>query len=322
MNRTALLLLALLVWPIASAGAQPGYPDRPVRLIVPFPPGSSADVVSRILVQKLNERLGQQVVVENRPGASGTLGADLVAKAAPDGYTMGMITGSTHAVSPALGGKLPYDAIKDFKPVSMVGAAPYVLVLYPGIEAKSVKELVALAKTKPGKLNYGSAGLASLAHLASAQFATEMGIELTHVPYKSSAQSVIDIITGRLDMQFATIAPVMANIRAGQLRALATTGSKRPSALPDLPTMAEAGVPGYDVALWLAYAVPAGTPDAIVTRLNKDMTAILSSPETAAQIRQRGFEPEPGLPEAVTRRIVSETERWRALVIKTGISAR
>jgi len=317
----AIIVLALLAWSAVPAHAQSGYPDRTIRLIVPFPPGSSTDVVSRVLVQKLGDKLGQQVVVENRPGASGSIGADLIAKAAPDGYTMGMITGSTHAVSPAVGTKLPYDTIKDFKPVSMIGSAPYVLVLYPGVPAQSVKELVTLAKTKPGQLNYGSAGLASLAHLAGALFTSQMEIELTHVPYKSSAQSAIDIITGRLDMQFATIAPVLSNIQAGQLRALATTGSKRPSAMPELPTMAEAGVPDYDVALWLAYAMPAATPDAIVMRLNKEMTAILNAPDTQEQLRQRGFEPEPGPPEAVTRRIVAETKTWRALVTKTGMTA-
>jgi tripartite-type tricarboxylate transporter receptor subunit TctC len=319
MSRVARTALAL-VFTLAACGTQAqDWPDRPIRLIVPFPAGSSADVISRLLVQSLNERLGQQVVIENRPGASGSIGADITAKATPDGYTMGMITGSTHAVAPALGTKLPYDTIKDFKPISMVGAAPYVLVIYPGLPAKSVKELVELAKSKPGQLNYGSAGLASLAHLASAQFATEMGIELTHVPYKSSAQSVIDIVTGRLDMQIATIAPVMANIRAGQLQALATTARKRPSALPELPTMQEAGVPNYDVALWLAFAMPAATPDAIVARLNKEMTAILSAPDMQSQIRQRGFEPEPGPPDAVTARIRTETESWRKLVEKTGI---
>jgi tripartite-type tricarboxylate transporter receptor subunit TctC len=321
MRLLALGICALVV-AATPALAQPGYPDRPLRLIVPFPAGSSADVVSRVLMQKLGERLGQQIVLENHPGASGSLGADMTAKAAPDGYTFGMITGSTHAVSPALGGKLPYDPIKDFAPVSMVGAAPYVLVLYPGVPAKSVKEFVALAKTKPGKFNYGSAGLASLAHLAAAEFASEMDIDLTHVPYKSSAQSVIDIITGRLDMQFATIAPVLANIRAGQLRALATTGSKRPSVLPELPTMQEAGVPGYDVALWLAYAFPAGTPDAIVSRLNKELTGILNTPEMQDQLRTRGYEPEPGPPDAVTKRIVAETAKWRALAAKTGLQAK
>jgi tripartite-type tricarboxylate transporter receptor subunit TctC len=321
MKRIALTLIALISAAVISAANAAEWPDRPIRLIVPFPAGSSSDVVSRLLLQKLGEKLGQQIVVENKPGASGTLGVDAVAKADPDGYTMGLITGSTHAVSPALGTKLPYDPIKDFLPVSMIGAAPYVLVVSPKVEAKSVKEFVALAKSKPGKLNYGSAGLTSLANLASAQFASQMGIELTHVPYKSSAQSVIDIIAGRLDMQFATIAPVQPNIASGQIFALATTGKKRSSVLPQVPTMIEAGVPGYDVTLWMAFVMPTGTSNVIVARLNKEMTAILESPDTTTQMRQRGFEPDPGPPGDVTARIKSETETWRALVAKTGIKA-
>jgi tripartite-type tricarboxylate transporter receptor subunit TctC len=309
-------LLALLAAPVL---AQSDLPDRPMRLIVPFPAGSATDTVSRILMQKLGGRVGQQVVVENRPGASGSIGIDMIAKAAPDGATIGLITASTHGVAPALGTKLPYDPIKDFKPIAMVGSAPYVLVMYPGVPAKTVVELVALAKTKPGALNYGSAGLASVAHLAAALFASEAGIELTHVPYKSSAQSSIDMITGRLDMQFATVAPTRQNIRDGKLRALATTGRKRVFVLPDVPTMIESGVKDYDVALWFGYAAPAGTPDAIVARLNRDITAILSDPETADTLRQQGFEPEPGPPEMLTARIRSETEMWRGLVAKTGI---
>jgi tripartite-type tricarboxylate transporter receptor subunit TctC len=309
-------LLALLAAPVL---AQSDLPDRPMRLIVPFPAGSATDTVSRILMQKLGGRVGQQVVVENRPGASGSIGIDMIAKAAPDGATIGLITASTHGVAPALGTKLPYDPIKDFKPIAMVGSAPYVLVMYPGVPAKTVAELVALAKTKPGALNYGSAGLASVAHLAAALFASEAGIELTHVPYKSSAQSSIDMITGRLDMQFATVAPTRQNIRDGKLRALATTGRKRVFVLPDVPTMIESGVKDYDVALWFGYAAPAGTPDAIVARLNRDITAILSDPETADTLRQQGFEPEPGPPEMLTARIRSETEMWRGLVAKTGI---
>jgi len=214
---------------------------------------------------------------------------------------------------------LPYDPIKDFKPIAMVGAAPYVLVMYPGVPANTVAELVALAKTKPGELNYGSAGLASVAHLAAALFGSETGIELTHVPYKSSAQSSIDMITGRLDMQFATVAPTLQNIRDGKLRALATTGRKRVFVLPDVPTMIESGVKDYDVALWFGYVAPAGTPDAIVARLNRDMAAILSDPETAETLRQQGFEPEPGPPETLSARIRSETEMWRGLIAKTGI---
>jgi tripartite-type tricarboxylate transporter receptor subunit TctC len=319
MIRIFALLLGLLAASISPALAQSDYPDRPLRLIVPFPAGSATDTVSRLLMQRLGTALGQQVVVENRPGASGAIGVDMVAKAAPDGGTLGLITASTHGVAPALGTKLPYDTVKDFKPVSMVGAAPYVLVMYPGIPAKTVAELVALAKTKPGQLNYGSAGIASVAHLAAALFASEAGIDLTHIPYKSSAQSSIDMITGRLDMQFATVAPTLQNIYDGKLRALATTGRKRVHVLPDVPTMIESGVKDYDVALWFAYVLPAGTPDAIAARLNRELTAILSDPATADALRKQGFEPEPGPPEAVTARIGSETQTWRALVAKTGI---
>jgi tripartite-type tricarboxylate transporter receptor subunit TctC len=320
MTRFSLMLLALLAASApALAQSDANYPDRPVRLIVPFPAGSATDIVSRIMAQKFSTRLGQQFVVENRPGASGSLGADMIAKAAPDGYTMGLITASTHGVAPALGTKLPYDTVNDFKPISMIGAAPYVLVLYPGIPAKSVSELVALAKTKPGKLNYGSAGLASLAHLAAALFANDANIELTHVPYKSSAQSSIDIMTGRLDMQFATVGPTLENIREGKLRALATTGSKRVASLPDVPTMMQAGVKDYDVALWIAYVMPAGTPDAIVAKLNGAMTEILKESDVVENFHKQGFDPEPGPPGAVTARIRNETEKWRALVAKTGI---
>jgi tripartite-type tricarboxylate transporter receptor subunit TctC len=321
MTRIALVLLGLTATLATPASAQPdaNYPDRPVRLIVPFPAGSSTDIVSRMMAQKFSTRLGQQFVVENRAGASGNLGADMVAKAVPDGYTIGLITASTHGVAPALGTKLPYDTMNDFKPISMVGAAPYVLVLYPGIPARSLAELVALAKTKPGQLNYGSAGLASLAHLAAALFANDANIELTHVPYKSSAQSSIDIITGRLDMQFATVGPTLENIREGKLRALATTGRRRVSSLPDVPTMMEAGVAGYDVALWIAYVAPAGTPDAIVAKLNRAMTDILRESDVVESLQKQGFDPDPGTPGAVTARIQNETEKWRALVAKTGI---
>ena len=322
MTRIALALLALMA-AVPGAAAQSAstanWPERPLRLVIPFPAGSSSDVVGRILMQQLGTQIGQQIIVENRPGASGNLGSDVIAKAAPDGYTLGLITGSTHAVAPALGVNLPYDPIKDFKPVSMIGAAPYVLVVYPGLPARSVAELVTLAKAKPGTLNYGSAGPASLAHLGTAQFANQLGIDITHVPYKSSAQSLVDMITGRLEMQIATIAPVLQNVRAGQLRALATTGRRRVAALPDVPTMIEAGVSDYELVLWMAFVVPAATPDPIVARLNRELTAILDAPATREAMQKHGFEPESGPAELVTRRIRSETERWRALVAKTGI---
>jgi tripartite-type tricarboxylate transporter receptor subunit TctC len=317
MTRLWVTVAALIL--AAPAFAQNGYPDRPVRIVVPFPAGSATDIVSRLMAQKFSSKLGQQFIVENRPGASGTLGVDIIAKSAPDGATIGLITASTHGVTPALGTKLPYDSIADFKPISVIGAAPYVLVLYPGIPAKSIGDLVALAKTKPGQLNYGSAGLASLAHLAAALFASDMSIEMTHVPYKSSAQSSIDIITGRLDMQFATVGPTLENIRDGKLRALATTGAKRVTSLPDVPTMMEAGVKDYDVALWIPYVAPAGTPDAIVGKLSRAMNDILKEPDIIENLQNQGFEPDPGTPEAVTQRIRNETAKWKALVAKTGI---
>lgn len=323
MTRFGLFLLAAIMAPGASHAQSPAseanWPDRNIRMIVPFPAGSSTDVVGRILAQKLGARLGQQIIVENRVGASGNIGSDAIAKAAPDGYTIGIVTGSTHSLAPALGGNLPYDPIKDFKPVSMIGDQPYAFVVSPSLKAKTVDEFIALAKEKPGAINYGSAGPASVAHLAGALFANLAAIEISHVPYKSSAQSTVDLMTGRLDMQFATIAPTLSNIRSGQLRALATTGTKRAAALPDVPTMREAGVAGYEAALWMAFMVPAATPAGIVARLNSEVTSVLNMPDIKEALAQQGVDPDPGAPEKVTERIRSETEKWRDLVRKTGI---
>jgi tripartite-type tricarboxylate transporter receptor subunit TctC len=315
------LLTSILALLLASAAAAqtPAWPDRPIRLIVPFPAGSSTDIVARIIAQKLSGALGQQVVVDNRAGASGNIGADAVAKAQPDGYTIGLGTASTHTVAVALGTRLPYDTIKDFAPVAMLGSQPYVLVLYPGVPAQSLAELIALAKTKPGALNYGSAGVASLAHLATALFASMAGVNMTHVPYKSSAQSMTDIITGRLDMQFATIGPTLPTIRTGQLRALVTSGGKRASVLPDVPTVAEAGIAGYEASLWVSLMAPAGTPAPIVARLNREVNDFLASAEGKDALVAQGMEAEPGPPEAVTARIRADTDKWRGVVAKAGI---
>jgi tripartite-type tricarboxylate transporter receptor subunit TctC len=317
-----LAMMSVMLLMAGSAAAQTGdggWPERPIRLIVPFPAGSSSDIISRILAQRLGPRLGQQIVVENRVGASGNIGADAVAKAAPDGYTIGIATASTHAVALSLSPNLPYDPIKDFAPVSLIGSAPYVLVVYPGLPVNNLADLVALAKAKPGTLNYGSAGVASLAHLATALFATMAGINITHVPYKASAQSVTDMITGRLEMQFATIAPSLPHIRGGQLRALATSGRSRVSALPQLPTVAESGLAGYDAALWLAVVMPAATRPAVVARINREMSEILNSSDTKEALVAQGVEPEPGPPEALSERIRSDIEKWRGVVAKAGI---
>ncbi len=318
-------LPAMILASMLAAGAavaqtgDAGWPDRPIRLIVPFPAGSSTDIISRILAQRLGARLGQQIVVDNRVGASGNLGADALAKAAPDGATIGIATASTHAVALSLSANLPYDPIKDFAPVAMIGSAPYVLVVYPGLPVNDLKDLIALAKAKPGALNYGSAGVASLAHLATALFAAMAGIKITHVPYKSSSQSVTDMITGRLDMQFATIAPSLPNIRAGQLRALVTSGKTRAAALPEVPTVAESGLAGYEAALWIAFVMPAATRPAIVARLNRETNGILSSADAREALVAQGVEPEPGPPAALTERIRTDIEKWRGVVAKAGI---
>ena len=315
------LASAMVAGSAVAQNTEAGWPDRPIRLVVPFPAGSSTDIIARIIAQNLGQRVGQQIVIENRAGASGNIGADTIAKAAPDGYTIGIATASTHAVAASLSASLPYDPIKDFAPVSMIGTQPYVLVLYPGLPAHSLAELIALAKAKPGTLNYGSAGVASLAHLATALFATMAGVNLTHVPYKSSAQSVTDMITGRLDMQFATIAPTLPNINAGQLRALVTSGKRRVAALPDVPTVAESGIAGYEAALWVSFVAPSATPSRVLARLNRDVNEILSSAEGKEALIAQGMEPEPGPPEAVTERTRTDIEKWRGVVAKAGIRA-
>jgi tripartite-type tricarboxylate transporter receptor subunit TctC len=317
MIRVVSMLVTIAALSVPAA-AQTAWPDRPVRLIVPFPAGSATDVVSRLVAQKLTAKLGQQFVVENRAGASGAIGVDIVAKAAPDGTTMGLITASTHALAPALGAKLPYDTVKDFKPVSMIFDAPYALVLYPGIPVKSVAELVALAKTSPGKFNYGSAGLASLAHLAGALFATQTGIELTHVPYRSSAQSSIDMITGRLDMQFATVAPTLANIREGKLKALATTGLKRISVLPDVPTMIEQGLQ-VEIGAWFGFLAPAGTPQAAITWLSREGNKVLSPQDVKGRFVNQGAAVPLGTPESFAKFIEAESNRYGEVIRRAGI---
>jgi tripartite-type tricarboxylate transporter receptor subunit TctC len=305
----------------AAMAQQPdaGWPVRPIRFIVPFTPGSSSDTVARIVAQKLGERLGQQFVVENRVGASGNVGSEAVARAEPDGYTIGLANTSTHAVAASLSTNLTYDPIKDFAPVSMIGSSPFVLAVYRDLPANSVQELIALAKTKPRALNYASAGPASLAHLSGALFEKMAGIQLTHVPYRGSAQSVLDLIEGRVEMQFGTIPPTLPHIRAAKMRALAVTGEVRNIALPEVPTVAESGLPGYESSLWQAIVAPAATPPAIVTRLNRMVTVILRDDETRSLLNKHGVEVEPGSPEALGARIRNDMKKWKDVIAAAGI---
>jgi tripartite-type tricarboxylate transporter receptor subunit TctC len=302
------------------ASAQPAsWPERPIRLIVPFTAGSSSDIVARIVAQKLGERLKAQVVVDNRVGASGNLGTEAVARAEADGYTLGLANTSTHAVTASLSAKLGFDPVKDFAPISLLGASPFVLGAYPGLPAKNVAELLALAKAKPGMLSYAHAGPATLAHLSGALFEKMGAVSLVNVPYRGTAQSTLDLIEGRVDTTFGTIPPTLEHIRSGKIRALAVTGAQRSPALPEVPTIAEAGLPGYESLLWQALVAPAATPPAIIARLNREVTATLNDADTRAALTKQGVEPEPGSPEALARRIRSDLAKWREVIVSAGI---
>ena len=322
MTRLLLAVLVLLL-PAGAAQAQPAaadtrWPERPIRFIVPFTPGSSSDTVARLVALKLGERLGQQLVVENRVGAGGGIGTEQVARAEADGHVLGLANTSTHAVAASLTA-LSYDPVKDFAPVSMLGSSPFVLALYPGVPAQTVPDLIALAKGKPRALTYASAGPATLAHLSGALFEKMAKIELTHVPYRGTAQSTLDLLEGRVEMQFGTIPPTLSHIRAGKLRALAVTGAVRNSTLPEVPTMAESGLPGYECVLWQAIVAPAATSPAIVARLNREVTTILNEPDVRAALAKQGVEAEPGSPDALGARIRDDVKKWREVITSAGI---
>ena len=320
MTRLALALLALGL----AAGAAPAHaadwPTKPIHFIVPFPPGSFADITMRIMQQKLGPRLGQTLVVDNRSGASGDIGSEALAKAAGDGYTFGIATNSTHSVSPALNPKLPYDPIKSFAMVSLVGEAPYVLITSPTLPVKSVAEMIALAKQKPGALSYASVGPASLAHLAGALFSQMADVKLTEVPYRSSAQSVLDTQSGRIDLQFGTMAPVLPHVLSGKVKALAVTGLKRAAVLPDVPTLDESGLKGFEASLWLAMVAPAKTPPEIVERMSREVKAVLTDPDVVEALRKQGVEATPSTPAELRARIEHDVAKWKKLAQETGIT--
>ncbi len=315
----ALSALVLLLAAAAPAFAQVDWPARPIRLIVPFAPGSSSDIVARIVAQKLGERLRQQIFVENKVGASGNLGSEAVAHAEPDGYTMGLANTSTHSVAPSLSSRLGYDPLKDFAPVAMLGSSPFVLSVYPKLPAHSVAELIALAKAKPHSLTFASAGPATLAHLAGALFEKMGQVDMVHVPYRGTGQAALDLMEGRVDMQFGTLPPSLGNIRDGRLRAIGVTGAVRNAALPDVPTIAEAGLPGYETVLWQGYVMPAAVPSAIVSKINREVTAILNDRAVRDALLEQGVEPEPGPPEALGNRIRADVEKWRDVIVSAGI---
>lgn len=280
--------LALTGWAIA-AGASDAYPNRPVRMIIPYSPGGAADVPGRIVAQKMSDLLGQQVVVDNRPGAGSLIGAETAARAAPDGYTL-LLTANTHYVSAALRTKLPFHPLDDFTQITAFLSAPSVLAVNPGLEAKTVKELIALCKAQPGKIDFASSGNGSTQHLLGALMMRMGGFQMTHVPYKGSGPAMADLLGGQVRVGFPGIALAMAHLKSGKLRALGVSGAKRSPELPDVPTIAEAGVPGYNATQWLGFAGPKGLSDAVVTRIFNATRAAVENPEVAKSLRNAGGE--------------------------------
>ncbi|SFU83464.1 Tripartite-type tricarboxylate transporter, receptor component TctC [Polaromonas sp. YR568] len=289
------------------------WPARPISLIVPFPAGGTTDVLARAVGQELSKSLGQPVVVESRPGAGATLGADFVAKSKPDGYTL-LMGAVHHTIATSVYKKLPYDFQKDFAPVSTVALVPNVLVVNPALAAKDVKQLLALAKAEPGKLTYGSNGNGTGQHLIGAQFEGMGGVQMLHVPYKGSGPLTTDLLGGQITMSFDTITPVLPHIKAGKLRALAVTTGKRSAALPDVPTLDEAGLKGFDLGTWFGILAPAGTPRDIVTRLNTELVKIIHSPDFRKKMEDIGAEPIGNTPDQMARQIRDDTERFAKLV--------
>ena len=312
----ATLALAALA-PAHAQGA--AYPDRPVRLIVPFPPGGGNDILGRAVAQRLTESLGQQVIIDNRGGAGGIIGNAIAATSDPDGYTLclGSMGGLAH--NPALRPKLSYDPTRDFAGVSMLATSPFILVVNPAVTAANVKELIALARAKPGTLNYGSSGSGSSLHMTGELFKYTAGVNIVHVPYKGTAPALTDLIAGQVQMMFSTMPPALPHMKAGKLRALGITTLTRTKAAPEVPTIAEAGVPGFEVQNWQGIVVPAKTPAPIIERLNREIVKVLAAPAMVEVLGAQGLDPVSNTPAEFDKLIRTEIVKWRKLVQATGI---
>jgi len=315
----ALTALGLSALPLPSAWAQ-AFPAKPVRLVVPFPPGGPVDTVARTVGQKLSELWGQAVVVDNRAGAGGSVGADHAAKSPADGYTV-FVCAIHHTVLPALKGKLPYDIEKDFVPLTFGARFPIVLTVHPGVEAKSVAELIALAKRQPGKLAYASSGNGGGTHLAGELFNIQAGTDMLHVPYKGSAPAMSDVLGGQVQMMFADAPTALPQVRAGKVRALGVAQAQRSELLPQVPTFAEAGLPGYEAYSWAGFVAPAGTPKEVVAKLSADLQRVLALPDVKARLHDVGAEAAPSAPEAFGRFISAEISKWTKVVRTKNITA-
>lgn len=318
-RRTAsVVCAAMMTLSAGGAWAQAGYPVKPVRLVVPSSPGGGTDITARILAPKLTERLGQQVVVENRAGAGTMIGTEVVAKAAPDGYTL-LMGLSTLAINPAMYKKVPYDSVRDFAPISQVIAAPNMLVVHPSVPAKTVKELIAFARARPGQLNYASAGHGTNPHLSMELFLSMTGTKMLHVPYKGLGPGIVDLLAGHVTVATATMLTGLPHVKSGRLRLLGTTGAKRAAVLPDVPTVAEAGVPGYEASQWYGVLAPAQTPKEIVARLHAEIVRILQAPDMKQKLAADGTDPVGSSPDEFARYIKSELTKWGKVARDAGI---
>ena len=321
-RRAALSLAAALaiLAPHAAAAAD-AYPAKPVRFVVAFPPGGGTDIIARSIAQKLTERIAQQVVVDNRPGAGGNIGTDIVAKSAPDGYTLLMGSAGPLAINASLFVKMPFDPIKDLAPVTLAASTPNVLVVHPSLRAATVKELIALAKARPGEINFASSGHGTPAHLAGELFNSMAGVKMVHVPYKGAAPALADLLGGQVQLMFSTMPPALPHVKDGKLRALAVTSAKRSPAAPDLPTVDEIALPGFEANTWHGVVAPAGTPRAIIARLNREIVAILHLPDVVERLSAQGAEPVGSTPEEFAAYIGSETLKWAKVVRDSGAKA-
>ena len=317
MKKFVMALAAALVLPLSPAQAQK-FPDKPVRFIVPFPPGGGNDILARALAPRLGELLGQSVVVDNRAGAGGNIGTDLAAKAAPDGHTI-VIASNQVTINPWLQSKLPFDIEKDFAPVALVASVPMLLAVNPAVPAKDVREFIALAKAQPGKLNHSTPGNGTPQHIAFEAFNHAAGIKVTHVPYKGTGPAIADLIGGQVQSAIGTMASMEPHVKAGKMRALGVTTAKRSQAMPDVPTIAEAALPGFEVPLWYSILAPAGTPREAVARLSGDLAKVLAEPATRDRLSGQGFEVSYLNPEQMTELMKRDLARWQKSIRDIGL---
>jgi tripartite-type tricarboxylate transporter receptor subunit TctC len=317
-NLLAAAIGAMAMLHVPGAAAQ-AWPAKPIRLMVPFPPGGSTDIVARIVAQKLSERLGQAIVIENRGGAGGTLGTAVVAKAAPDGYTLAVASTSTHVVAPSVYTKIEYDPVKDFAPVSLMAVSPYLLVVTPSVPAKTLQELVALAKKQPGKLNYASAGVGSTTHLAMEMLKSVSGTFMLHIPYNGNGPAGTAVVGGQVEVLFGSLPSLLPHAKSGRVRALAVGTPKRSPSLPEVPTVAESGYPGFDASLWLAIMAPAGTPQPILDRLHKEIVSVVGAADTREALDKAGAEPLTSTPAELAAMIRDGVAKYAQVIKAAGI---